>query len=372
MAQSGEARRKSRISITRQWVRDHRVQFALCLRVTVAAVLTLALSQLLNVPLVLWTVLTAVIVTQMNVGRSLKATIDYLVGTIGGAVYSGAVAVLVPHTSEIGLLVALSVAIAPLALVAAINTSFSVAPFTAVLVLLAPTIIHVSPIESAIDRVLEVALGAVIGLGVSYLVFPERAHRLAIAAAARLLEMMARALSEILSGFTQGLDSATIQRIQDTVGKAFPQLDAIGDEAKRERVPYFAAAPDLGPLLRTLLRLRHDLVMIGRVADAPLPEAFRTRLSAPLAGVSAAIHDYLHASSAALEGRRVPPPRDPVDAALVGYAAEMAALCREGLMKTLRADEVERVFVLGFALEQLHQHFKDLDRSVRECAPPRA
>jgi uncharacterized membrane protein YccC len=124
----------------------------------------------------------------MNVGRSLKATIDYMVGTIGGAVYSGAVAVLVPHTSEIGLLVALAVAIAPLALVAAINTSFSVAPFTAVLVLLAPTIIHVSPVATAFDRVLEVAIGAVIGLGVSYLVFPERAHGLAIVAAARFLK----------------------------------------------------------------------------------------------------------------------------------------------------------------------------------------
>jgi uncharacterized membrane protein YccC len=307
----------------------------------------------------------------MNVGRSLKATIDYMVGTIGGAVYSGAVAVLVPHTSEIGLLVALAVAIAPLALVAAINTSFSVAPFTAVLVLLAPTIIHVSPVESAFDRVLEVALGAVIGLGVSYLVFPERAHGLAIVAAARLLEMMACTLSEILSGFTQGLDSATIQRIQDRVGKAIPQLDAIGDEAKRERMPYFAAAPDLGPLLRTLLRLRHDLVMIGRVAGAPLPEPFRTRLGAPLAVVSAAIRDYLQASSAALEGRRAPPPRDPVDAALAGYAAEMVVLRREGLTRTLRADEVERIFVLGFALEQLHLHFEDLDRSVRECAAPR-
>jgi hypothetical protein len=136
-------------------------------------------------------------------------------------------------------------------------------------------------------------------------------------------------------------------------------------------VPYFGATADLGPLLRTLLRLRHDLVIIGRVAGAPLPEPFRARLGAPLASVSAAICDYLQANSAALEGRRAPPTRDPVDAALAGYAAEMAALRREGLTRTLRADEVERIFALGFALEQLHQHFEDLDRSVRECAPPR-
>src|SRR5712672_2881445 len=214
----------------RAWVHDHRVQFALGLRVTVAALLTLWLSQLLQVPLVLWTVLTAVIVTQMSVGRSLKATIDYLVGTIGGAIYAGAVAVLVPHTDEIGLLVALALAIAPLALVAAINASFNAAPFTAVLVVLAPTIIHVSPVESAFYRVLEVALGAITGLGVSYLVFPARAHALAIAAAARMLDLMGRALAEVFAGFTQALDPQAILRIQDSVGEAFAHLDAIGEE----------------------------------------------------------------------------------------------------------------------------------------------
>jgi hypothetical protein len=34
--------------------------------------------------------LTAVILTQMSVGRSMKATIDYLLGTLGGATYTGA------------------------------------------------------------------------------------------------------------------------------------------------------------------------------------------------------------------------------------------------------------------------------------------
>ena len=369
---SGNARRKNRISITRQWVRDHRVQFALSLRVTVAAVLTLALSQLLNMPLVLWTVLTAVLVTQMSVGRSLKATIDYLVGTVGGAVYAGAVAVVIPHTGEIGLLVALAVGIAPLALLAAVNQSFNVAPFTAVLVLLAPTIVHVGPIELAVYRVLEVALGAVIGLGVSYLVFPARAHALAVAAAARLLELMARALPEIFAGYTQRADPATIQPIQDAIGKAFASLDAVGAEARRERMPYFAAAPDLGPLLRTLLRLRHDLVMIARAADRPLSQPIRTRLGRSLEKVSVTARDYLQASSAALLERRGPPPLDPVEAALDGYATQTAALRAEGLTQDLRADEVERSFVLGFGLEQLRQHFKDLDRSIAECASPPA
>src|SRR5580658_4111901 len=77
----------------RALVRHRRVQLALSIRVTIAALVALALAQLLQLPLPLWAVLTAVIVTQMSVGRSMKATLDYLVGTLGGAVYGGAIGV---------------------------------------------------------------------------------------------------------------------------------------------------------------------------------------------------------------------------------------------------------------------------------------
>jgi uncharacterized membrane protein YccC len=70
--------------------------------------MSLAAAQSLQLPLPLWAVLTAVIVTQMSVGRSLKATFDYLVGTLGGAIYGGAIGVLIPHSDEIALLAVLA------------------------------------------------------------------------------------------------------------------------------------------------------------------------------------------------------------------------------------------------------------------------
>src|SRR5262245_65525988 len=88
---------------------ERHAELRLSLRITTAAVLSLAVAHLLNLPIALWTVLTAVILTQMSVGRSLKATTDYLVGTLGGAIYAGAVGALVPHDSEATLLVALAI-----------------------------------------------------------------------------------------------------------------------------------------------------------------------------------------------------------------------------------------------------------------------
>ena len=288
-------------------VRQHRVQLALSIRVTIAALVSFALAQLLHLPLPLWAVLTAVIVTQMSIGRSLKATFDYLVGTLGGAIYGGAIGVLVPHSNEIALLGVLAIAVAPLALIAAINPRFSVAPITAIIVMLVPMMTHASQIASAFDRVLEVALGGVIGFVVSLLLLPSNAHPLVAGAAARTLDQMARALGELLSGLTQGLDVDSLHRIQDGIGRALVQLNVLGAEAERERSARLAVGPGTGPLLRTLLRLRHDLVMIGRVAISPLPEALAMRLESPLAHAGVAFADYLRATGAALLAHRGPP-----------------------------------------------------------------
>jgi uncharacterized membrane protein YccC len=354
----------------RGFIRYRRVQLALSIRVTISALVALALAQALQLPLPLWAVLTAVIVTQMSVGRSLKATFDYLVGTLGGALYGGAIGVLVPHSSEIALLASLALAVAPLALVAAINPRFSVAPITAIIVLLIPTMTNASPVASAIDRITEVALGGITGLIVSFFLLPSNAHPQVVGAAARTLDQIARALGELLAGLTRGLDVDALHRIQDGIGQALVQMNVVGAEAEHERSAGLTVGPDTGPLLRTLLRLRHDLVMIGRAAVIPLPESLRPRIESPLAHVGAAFTDYLRASATALRMGVKPLPLDAVESALDAYTAEIAALRREGLTRSLPDDVTESFFALGFALEQIRQNLKDLERCVAEWAGP--
>ena len=351
----------------RTQVLEYLVELGFALRVTIAAVLSFAVSLLLHVPLPLWTVLTAVILTQVNFGRSVKATFDYLIGTLGGAVYSGAIAALVPHPNEIALAGVLALAVAPLALLGAIKPRFGAATFTGVLVLLVPGIAHVGPIESAVYRVIEVAVGGITALAVS-LVLPARARTLAIEAAGHMLILAARNLPELFAGFTQTRDAAAIARIQDGLGQAFARLDTTATEARHERIGFLGPEPDLGPLLRTLLRLRHDLVMIGRAADVALPETFQARLGSPLARIAETVEDYLRRSGEALAARRAPPPLAAAAAALDGYAEALAGIRRDGLTLGLPVDTVERIFTVAFALEQIHQHLRDLERCVREVA----
>ncbi len=362
----------SAIASASTWLRtlllENRTRLRLSVRVTVSAILALVLGQWLNVPLVLWTVLTAVIVTQTSVGRSLKATIDYFVGTLGGAVYAGAVAALIPHSSEFALLGVLAIAVGPLVVLASINSSFNVAPFTAVIVVLAPTVTHSSPIESAFYRLAEVALGALTGLLVSVTVFPARAHTLAIETAADMLALVAQALEDLFAGFSGNLDAAAIQPIQERIGKAIAKLDVICAEAERERMSPLAYEPDPGPLLRTLLRLRHDLVIVGRAAMVPLPQNLLPRLGPPLKRLVAAASDYLRGCAAALIARAAAPPLAAAEGAFADYTTEIAEIRQEGLMRGLPSDALEHLFTLGFALEQLHQHLRDLKQWVTERA----
>ena len=245
-------------------VLEHRAQLGLAVRVTIAAVVAYGLSHLLYVPLPLWTVLTAVILTQVTFGRSVKATVDYLVGTVGGAIYAGAVSVLIPHANDVSLAGVLVIAVAPLALLGAIMPSFSAAPFTGALVLLVPGLAHVGPIESAIDRVLEVVVGGVTAVVVSLLVFPARAHALAIEAAARALELMAKSLPQLFQGFQRPLDSGSIGRIQDAFGEAVGQTQSIAAEARHERISLLAADPDLARISHRRGLVFRDPTMIAQ------------------------------------------------------------------------------------------------------------
>src|ERR1700730_16888933 len=101
-------------------LRPRKAQLALAVRVTVAAFGALAAAMAFHLMLPLWAVLTALIVTQMSVGRSLKATRDYMLGTECGAIYGGAIAVPLPQSRDGRLLALLVLAVTPLAFIASL------------------------------------------------------------------------------------------------------------------------------------------------------------------------------------------------------------------------------------------------------------
>jgi uncharacterized membrane protein YccC len=365
---STEGRVSRSFAQARDLARRYRLQLILALRVTVAALSALGLAQVLHLRLPLWAVLTALIVTQMSLGKSVKVASDYLVGTFAGVAYGGAIAIFLPHESEFALLAVLALAVAPLAFIAAFRANFNVLPVTAIIVLLVPSMQHVSPTISAIDRVLEVTIGGAVGFAVSFLIFPSRAHAMTTDVAANTLELMAEGLSLLLEHHTQGLEGPDLRRIQDGIGASLAKLNATGAEAEHERKARLTSGPDTGPLLRTLLRLRHDMVILGRAVGCELPESVRDRLTPKLDQISASASTFLRASASALRTLTPPPALQAVEADFHAYIDEFGTVRHEGLTRDMPNESAERFFALGFALEQMREHLNEVQRVVGEWA----
>jgi len=360
------------ITDLRAWFVRRWPELRLAVRVAVAAVAAYGLAEMLGLAQGYWAVFTAVIVMQASVGGSLKATIERFIGTIGGGVFGGIVALAVPEGDPYGLAAGLAVALLPLAVLAAVDPRFRIAPVTAVIVLLSPTGRTTSPILFTIDRIGEITLGSIVALAVSLLVLPARAHNILAGATGRLIGLLADFFVRVLGGLNEPADGTEIRRLQIATRRTLVQLETIAEEARRERSSRLTDDPDPDPILRTSLRLRNDLIMLARAAIEPLPAPVGERLRSALSGLATAGGVWLRGVSEAFATRSPPPPLDNFDAALRAYRSEISALRQDGTLRALPAESVGRIFALGFALDQLRENAGDLANRAAEFARPAA
>ena len=350
----------------RRWAVAHRADGRLAVRITVAGALTYVLAAVFDLPQGYWAVFTAVLVTQSSVGGSVTTGIDRLIGTVGGVAYSAFIATTMPHETLPEMTLAIAAALLPLTFLAALYSSFRVAPITAIILLLAPAR-GITPLTAAIDRVFEIGLGTVVGIAVSLLVFPARAHALITTAAAETLLLYARLLATLLDRAT-GAEALDVLARHNAIRAALTRVETLAVEARHERSSRLTTDPDPDPLARTLRRLRSDLVIIDRAVTTTLPPTLKERLVPAIGAVAQAAVDFLTACAAALKARQRPPALDAVEAALRTYAATAAAVRREGLMRDISDEQLSRIFTLGFALDQLRQNFRDLSSRTTEFA----
>jgi uncharacterized membrane protein YccC len=351
----------------RGWAGANAAAIRLCFRMTVAGLLAYLLAELFTLPQGYWAVFSAIIVTQASVGGSVKATTDRLIGTIGGAVAGAAVAFSVPHEGALSLGAALLIALAPLTLVAALRPNYRIAPLTAVIVLLTPGAQQLGPLGSAWYRIFEITLGSFVGLGVSLALLPARAHGLVIGAASRTLDHLADLLGDWLAVLAGGRDRSRITRLLDDTRAGIARLEIVAGEAREEQRTYLTREFDPDPLVRSILRLRNDVVMIGRAASESLPEPIAARLREPLEQVSEAAQYFLRKCADALRGRKNPPALDAVEQALAKLIETIEELRREGATRVLSAEDIGRMYTLRFVLEQLRMNFEQLCNRVVEC-----
>ena len=304
---------------------------------------------------------------QASVGGSLKAAADRMAGTLVGAAYGAVVAVAIPHDGGIGLTLAIVVAVAPMALLAAIKASFRVAPITALIVLVPLRSQIGSPLDYALDRVAEIALGNLIGVGVALFVLPARAHSLVTGAAARS-PTQCRPHGGPDRRVDDGGGRPAVAAIHARIRASLKAMEAAADEATRGRKGHVIDRADPQPLLRSLYRVRHDLVMAGRATARPLPGPVADTLLPCLFALRDAAVALLRAIAIGLRTGGSVVPDEAFDAALKSYVGDMDRLRADGQTRSLAGEDVGRLYALRFAFEQLGLDLRDLSARVREHA----
>jgi uncharacterized membrane protein YccC len=337
-------------------------------RVTVAAMSAFAIGRALGLQQGYWAVFTAIVVMQASTSGSLLAALDYFIGTLAGAVYGTAVALMVPTNNVWMLGLALAISVGPLAFLAAIRRDFRVAPITAVIILIIPSLQHVNAFDQALGRVIEIAIGSGTGIVVSRMVFPARTHAVVADTTADILRLSARLIAQLFAGFGEKRDLSTIIRLQESYRRLLSKLDGVVSDAARERANHLSNEADAKPVLHALRRLRSDYAVIGRAAAVPLEDAPRAHLLPALEQLSQSLRAHLGDMALALKARREPPNLATVTEAFAAYAAAMSGLRHAGLTRDLSDDEAARIFTLGFALDQLRRNLGELQNRVAELA----
>ncbi|HEY1798623.1 MAG TPA: FUSC family protein [Stellaceae bacterium] len=337
------------------------------LRISAAGVASYALGTTLGLPQSYWAVFTTVIVMQASVGGSMKASLDRIIGTIGGAAWGVAVAVTVPHPGAVSTGFALALTLVPLGAVAAFRPAYRVAAITGTIVLLG-RFGELGIVHAALDRVFEIGLGSVVALAVAVAVTPTRAQGLLGGAGRQALGEMAGLSEALFADLAAAADLPTVLAFHERIRRALARAVTAADEAARERRSLISDTPDPAPLVRCVRRLSHDFVIVARARSAALPEPVVERLGPSLRALSRRLSAHLGEIGAAIAARSAPP--DPVADEFDGVHEAMADMRRDGITRGLSGEEIERVFGLSFALDQLRRNLDDLAGHARDLTRP--
>jgi hypothetical protein len=143
------------------------------------------------------------------------------------------------------------------------------------------------------------------------------------------------------------------------IQSAFDRLETAEIEWNRERRTFLIGELDLAPLPRTLRRIYHDLVLVGRIASSPLLECGAKRASSEVASVIETGANFFRDAGNALLERAPPPAVAEFDKALRDLSAAMQGAAQTGNQA-----------VLGFAIEQMQRDVNDLWARIQEFAKP--
>ena len=351
------------------WLSRFRWMIPHSVRMTTASTAAFASAYALGLPEGISATVTAMVVTQSNLGGSLKTAFEQVIGSMLGAAYAIAVVLTVQPDDAASIITALVVALAPLSLLTALSPGFRIAPITAVIVLLSGGGLQFSPLDPAFERIVGIALGSGIGLLVSVLVLPARASQSVIDTAGRIVTLMADQLQTLAAGGAACHE--VLSAMAADTRENLVRLASLIEDATHERRARLTESPDGQRLLRTLRRVRHDIDMLRRAAREGGDDVVHECVAAPWQRAAETAASTLRTIGEMLAGKQLPEGFEALTTEVRHYRAAIDDMRKARVTHDLSTAELGRLFGIGFALDQLRRDLDDLIEVADEMPNPR-
>jgi uncharacterized membrane protein YccC len=323
------------------------------LKTALAAALAMAAYRALHLPHGYWAPISAIIVMQSNLGRSIHASSNRLLGTIAGAAIA-TVVLWIGGSNVVTLAIAVGLTVWLLALVK-LQESVRLGGVTAAIVML---ISEGSAWRTGMSRFIDVALGVVIALIVS-VAWPSRART-------QLREALFQTFAELAQLFEgasacclgKGCEDSRIDALRSqAVDRSRRNAELVRD-LRREPA---GAGLVLGLLQESAERIRGHLFAIDNAARSMQHDTLALDIRAELEELFTAIAGCFSILEEDLSRHAGPTPSPDLDASLERLEERFAAMRAAGVTRTHDLDETLRFFAL---LHRLRQLVPELQRSA--------
>lgn len=339
------------------------------LRMVVAAVTAYLLVFTLGLEVHFSAVITAIFVTQSNVGGSYRVAFEQFFAALAGVVCATAAVALIVPQDLLSTSIALIIALTPLTLLGALSPGFRVAPISAVIILLEQPSLELGTLTLALDRVLGVTLGCGTGVVVSLMVVPARALPAVVETSGRVAALLARQMEVLAKGrpSIRGEHGALAAQVRENLVRLADLVEEAEHE-RRGRTSRYSGAPRL---LRTLRRLRHNTDMIRRAGRGAGSDALPASIATPWRLAAESVAQTLGDIARILDGEDVPEDFDTLTPAVRNYLNTLDEISKSGEATTLSPATLRRMFGIGFTLDQLRRDAGDMIEISREVPKPR-
>jgi len=341
---------------------EKRAMLLLALKTAMAAGICYWLARLAGLQDGYWGSISAIIVLQSNVGSTVTASRDRLIGTLIGAGFGAAFSLL--GEGLWAYLLAVITAMVTCSLLGLKNSSRLAAVTVTILMLVHRT---GSNWTLPLHRVLEVLLGIVVALAISALVLPSRARlRLRDGLAQEYLRLGAL-FEAVMAGF-RGKPSDQLEQFWKDVEAAIEANGQLLDAARNEPASGPASLEGLSLLHQTGRELADSLRALELAVDGSDSDGYATHLEPELGKLVNDIHRGFQYLAGCIHHWKfdVAPVDLSLEADVAALEAKMAAIRPTGL--EFPQEEILRAYAVQLHLKQLARLLKSSRIETSEAA----